>query len=123
MLLGGMMKAEKEQKMKKKNVGLITRVAATLAFVMGAVCCPPASAGEKEFFVGFSAGYQLVQHWNLEINGCKEAVEAAGGKFTYTVADGNEQQQVADVENMVQMGIDMLIIGPCNSEGIVPTIE
>jgi ribose transport system substrate-binding protein len=109
--------------MKKKCAGLMMHVAAALALVMAAASCSPASAGEKELFVGFSAGYQLVQHWNLEINGCKEAVEAAGGKFTYTVADGNEQQQVADVENMVQMGINMLIIGPCNSEGIVPTIE
>lgn len=123
MLLVGLMKSKKELKMKTKSVGLIMRVAAALALVMGAASCPPAFAGEKGFFVGFSAGYQLVQHWNLEINGCREAVEAAGGKFTYTVADGNEQQQVADVENMVQMGIDMLIIGPCNSEGIVPTIE
>lgn len=30
---------------------------------------------------------------------------------------------MADIETMVEMGIDMLIVGPANSEGIVPTVE
>lgn len=77
----------------------------------------------KELLVGFSAGYSMVQHWELEMNGCQAAADEQGVKFMYQFADGDEQKQVADIENMVQMGIDMLIVGPCNSEGIVPTVE
>ena len=78
--------------------------------------------GDK-LLVGFSAGYSMVQHWELEMNGCQAAADEQGVEFIYKFADGDEAQQVADIENMVEMGIDMLIVGPCNSEGIVPTVD
>lgn len=77
----------------------------------------------KQLFVAFSAGYGKVQHWELEMLGCEAAAKELGVKFQYQFADGNEQKQVADIENFVQMGIDMLIVGPNNSEGIVPTVN
>lgn len=77
----------------------------------------------EKLLIGFSAGYSMVQHWELEMNGCQAAADELGVEFMYQFADGNEQKQVADIENMVQMGIDMLIVGPNNSEGIVPTVE
>lgn len=57
------------------------------------------------------------------MNGCQAAADENGVEFIYQFADGDEQKQVADIETMVEMGIDMLIIGPANSEGIVPTVE
>ena len=33
------------------------------------------------------------------------------------------EQEVDDIENFVEMGVDYIIVGPCNSEGIVPVIE
>jgi len=78
---------------------------------------------DEKLFIGFSAGYGKVQHWELEILGCETAAKELGVDFIYQFADGNEQKQVADIENFVQMGIDMLIVGPNNSEGIVPTIN
>lgn len=80
------------------------------------------ASGDK-LLVGFSAGYSMVQHWELEMNGCQAAADELGVEFIYKFADGDEAQQVADIENMVEMGIDMLIVGPCNSEGIVPTVD
>lgn len=77
----------------------------------------------KKLKVGFSAGYSMVQHWELEMDGCQAAADENGVEFIYQFADGDEQKQVADIETMVEMGIDMLIVGPCNSEGIVPTVE
>lgn len=78
---------------------------------------------EEKLLISFSAGYSMVQHWELEMNGCQAAADELGVEFSYQFADGDEQQQVADIENMVEMGIAMLIVGPCNSEGIVPTVE
>ncbi len=78
---------------------------------------------DKPLFVAFSAGYGKVQHWELEMLGCEAAAKELGVKFQYQFADGNEQKQVADIENFVQMGMDMLIVGPNNSEGIVPTVN
>lgn len=81
------------------------------------------SSKDKQMFVAFSAGYGKVQHWELEMLGCEAAAKELGVKFQYQFADGNEQKQVADIENFVQMGMDMLIVGPNNSEGIVPTVN
>ena len=78
---------------------------------------------EGKLFIGFSAGYSMVQHWELEMLGCEAAAKELDVEFMYQFANGDEQKQVADIENMVQMGIDMLIVGPNNSEGIVPTAE
>jgi len=81
------------------------------------------SSGTKQLYVGFSAGYSMVQHWELEMKGCQKAADENNVRFEFQFANGNEQKQIADVENFVQKGIDMLIIGPCNSEGIVPTVN
>ena len=40
-------------------------------------------------------------------------------KCTFAVVE----QEVDDIENFVEMGVDYIIVGPCNSEGIVPVIE
>lgn len=80
-----------------------------------------ATAGE--LFIGFSAGYSTCTHWDLEIKGVADACTENGVKFYSKYANGDMAQQVDDVENMVEMGINMLIIGPNNSDGIVPTLE
>jgi ribose transport system substrate-binding protein len=78
---------------------------------------------DDTLFIGFSAGFTKVQHWQLEVLGAETAAKDNGVEFTYEYANGDPTKQVADVENMVEMGIDMLVVGPADSEGIVPTIE
>ena len=82
----------------------------------------PAEA-EKPLYIAASHGYGAVQHWQIKTIGMEDAAAALGVEFTYKYADGNLQQEVADIENFVEMGVDYIIVGPCNSEGIVPTIE
>ena len=61
----------------------------------------------------------------LEIKtiGMQDAAKDLGVEFNYKYADGDLQQEVADIENFVEMGTNYIIVGPCNSEGIVPVIE
>ncbi|GAB6118353.1 substrate-binding domain-containing protein [Thermoanaerobacter brockii subsp. lactiethylicus] len=79
--------------------------------------------GDKQLLIGFSAGYSRVQHWELEILGAQTAAKELGVKFVYQFANGDIQKQINDIENMVQMGIDALIVGPADSMGIVPTVH
>lgn len=118
---------------------MILAVMVVFALMVGSVACTsePATSSktessngekdgnksDKKLKVGFSAGYSMVQHWELEMNGCQAAADENNVEFIYQFADGDEQKQVADIETMVEMGIDMLIVGPANSEGIVPTVE
>jgi|GEM_PF-1028970 len=97
--------------------------AATVAATTASEAAGTTAAGSEPAFVGFSIGFSKVQHWQLETLGAQKAAEEMGLKFTHIYANGNATQQIADVENMKEMGIDMLLIGPADSEGIVPTIK
>lgn len=81
------------------------------------------SAETEKFFIGFSAGYTKVQHWQLEVLGAETAAKDLGAEFTVEYANGDPTKQIADIENMVEKGINMLVVGPADSEGIVPTIN
>ena len=82
-----------------------------------------ADAGTATYTIAASHGYGAVQHWEIKTIGMQDAANDLGVEFTYKYADGDLQQEVADIENFVEMGADYIIVGPCNSEGIVPTIE
>lgn len=76
-----------------------------------------------KLYIAASHGYGAVQHWQIKTIGMEDAAKDLGVEFTYKYADGNLQQEVADIENFIEMNVDYVIVGPCNSEGIVPTIE
>lgn len=78
---------------------------------------------EDTISIGFSFGMNLVKHWETEVKGAEDAAKDAGVKLEWKSADLNEQTQISDIENMIQSGIDGLLVAPANSEGIVPTIE
>ncbi|MFZ3151700.1 MAG: sugar ABC transporter substrate-binding protein [Anaerolineaceae bacterium] len=84
---------------------------------------PTAATSEKILKIGFSAGFTKVQHWQLEILGAETAAKDLGAEFIFEYANGDPTKQIADIENMVEKGIDMLVVGPADSEGIVPTIK
>ena len=83
----------------------------------------PAGGEDTPLVIAASHGYGAVQHWQIKTIGMEDAAKDLGVEFTYKYADGDLQQEVADIENFVEMGVDYIIVGPCNSEGIVPTIE
>jgi len=117
--------------MKKKTLGILAMCALAMTLFTGCgkstIPSDNSSANtaksDKQLSIGFSAGYSKVQHWNLEILGAQAAANKLGVKFTYQFANGDPQKQVADIENMKQMGINMLIVGPADSKGIVPTVN
>ena len=77
----------------------------------------------NSYTISASHGYGAVQHWEIKTVGMQDAADDLGVEFNYKYADGDLQQEVADIENFVEMGTDYIIVGPCNSEGIVPVIE
>lgn len=80
------------------------------------------SDSQKTYKIAASHGYGAVQHWEIKTVGMQDAADELGVEFSYKYADGDLQQEVADIENFKEMGVDYIIVGPCNSEGIVPTI-
>ena len=103
--------------MKKRMMTVIAAACAVLGMTAAV------SAEEAAYSIAASHGYGAVQHWEIKTVGMQDAAEEFGAEFTYKYADGDLQQEVADIENFVEMGVDYIIVGPCNSEGIVPVIE
>lgn len=85
--------------------------------------CVTVFAKDNNYTISASHGYGAVEHWEIKTVGMQDAADDLGVEFNYKYADGDLQQEVADIENFVEMGTDYIIVGPCNSEGIVPVIE
>ena len=83
--------------MKRKMViGMLT---------MGMVLCGAmtVSAESDGYVISASHGYGAVEHWEIKTIGMQDAAKDLGVEFNYKYADGDLQQEVADIENFVEM--------------------
>ena len=83
----------------------------------------PENSDDDKILIGWSCGYIETNHWTLEIAGSQYAANQAGVEMYAKFADGNDVQQVEDIETMAEMGMDYLITCPVNAEGLAPTVE
>lgn len=58
--------------------------------------------------------------YNALSNGIKEYVESRGGKYIATDAQTDLQKQTADVEDLIQMGCNVIFVAPIDSAGSAP---
>ena len=80
---------------------------------------PPAMGGTlglSEFFLK-DLGQQEIK------KAFESAATAAGFTTTTTDANGAAQQQLADVENLINLGVKAIVINPVDSAAIVPAVE
>ncbi len=78
-------------------------------------------ATDDEIVVGVSWNNYNEERWAM----CDEpainaAIEAGGGTYISADAGSSEEQQIADVENLIAEGADALIILAQNTEAILP---
>lgn len=57
------------------------------------------------------------------LKGAKERAEALGYKVYMADAQFDLAKQLADVENFIQLGVNVVLINPVDSAGVVPTVE
>lgn len=57
------------------------------------------------------------------LKGAKERAEALGYKVYMADAQFDLAKQLADAENFIQLGVDIVLINPVDSAGVVPTVE
>ena len=53
----------------------------------------------------------------------KAALEAGGCAYTSTDAGSSEEQQIADVENLISQGADVVIILAQDTQAILPAVQ
>ena len=91
---------------------LLTAAAAAvlMAFVSG-----PSAADAKNPKIGFSIDDLRLERWAKDRDYFTAAAEQLGGKVFVQSADASEQRQIAQIENLISRGVDVLVIVPFNA--------
>jgi len=105
---------------------MIRKVLQTVVVIMLAVClAAPATAKDKNITIGFSnAGMGnswrefLLSHFRAEVAKHPEIVNSY-----ITNANEKPEKQIADIEDLLTKGVDILVIYPTVGEAIIPAIE
>jgi D-xylose transport system substrate-binding protein len=84
--------------------------AAMLVLASGA-----ASADAKNPKIGFSIDDLRVERWARDRDYFTAAAEKLGAKVFVQSADASEQRQIAQIENLISRGVDVLVIVPFNA--------
>jgi D-xylose transport system substrate-binding protein len=75
----------------------------------------PASADGKNPKIGFSIDDLRVERWTRDRDYFTAAAEKLGAKVFVQSADASEQKQMAQIENLIARGVDVLVIVPYNA--------
>jgi D-xylose transport system substrate-binding protein len=81
-----------------------------MAFASGS-----ASADAKNPKIGFSIDDLRVERWLRDRDYFLAAAEQMGAKVYVQSADASEQRQIAQIENLISRGVDVLVIVPYNA--------
>lgn len=109
------------------------RLIALLALVMVLTACslePPAYLQSKDdsdrdgsLKIGFSIS-TLNNPFFVTLNeGAKEKAAELGASLTIIDAQDNAAKQASDVEDLIQQGVDLIMINPTDSEAVVSAVQ
>ncbi|WP_229455570.1 D-xylose ABC transporter substrate-binding protein [Massilia sp. KIM] len=74
-----------------------------------------AQADAKNPKIGFSIDDLRLERWTRDRDYFTQAAEKLGAKVYVQSADASEQRQIAQIENLISRGVDVLVIVPYNA--------
>jgi D-xylose transport system substrate-binding protein len=75
-----------------------------------------AHASKEKPVIGFSIDDLRLERWSRDRDYFVAAAEKLGAKVYVQSADASEERQVAQIENLIARGVDVLVIVPMNSK-------
>ncbi|HEY9163617.1 MAG TPA: substrate-binding domain-containing protein [Magnetovibrio sp.] len=100
-----------------------TLAALASLFVLGAPLIQGAQAQEKVFTIGFPQDNMSNDWRRAQVMAVKEVLDQhANVKFIYTDAQGDTAKNIQDIEDMVDQGIDLLMVSPRDAQAMTPVI-
>jgi D-xylose transport system substrate-binding protein len=83
-----------------------------------------AGGGGGDITIGFSWNNFNEERWSkFDEPAFVAAIEEGGATYIKTDAASSEEQQLADVENLISQGADVIVILAQNTEAILPAVE
>ena len=86
-----------------------------VAAAMMALTSGQAMADAKNPKIGFSIDDLRVERWSRDRDYFVAAATGLGAKVFVQSADANEQKQIAQIENLISRGVDVIVIVPYNA--------
>ena len=96
-----------------------------ISFLLLLCSCNSNTKNTDTISIGFSQSISEDDIWRKSMDHTME-IEASlhpEVKLTIYNADRNVKKQIADIDNMIQQGVDLIIIAPYESDSIVPVID
>jgi D-xylose transport system substrate-binding protein len=91
----------------------------TLVLVLG----DAAAALAQKVTVGVSWSNFQEERWKRDEAAMKAAIEKAGGKYISADAQGSNEKQLADVENLITRGAKVLVVLAWDADAVLPAIQ
>ena len=82
-----------------------------------------AESKEGELTIGLSVSTLNNPFFVTLSEGAEAKAKELGAKITVVDAQDNASKQANDVEDLIQRGVDLIIINPTDSSAVVPTVE
>ena len=92
-----------------------TILKATILSTLLTIASGAAYADAKNPKIGFSIDDLRVERWVRDRDFFSAAAEKLGAKVFVQSADASEQRQIAQIENLISRGVDVLVIVPYNA--------
>ena len=73
--------------------------------------------------VGVSWSNFQEERWKRDEGAMKAAIEKAGGKYISADAQGSNEKQIADVENLITRGVKCLVVLAYDADAVVPAVQ
>lgn len=73
--------------------------------------------------IGVSVGDLRLERWKRDLDYMTAKAEQLGAEVYSNSADGDEQKQISQIENMLTKGIKVLLVIPVNSAVLAPIVE
>lgn len=101
---------------------LIAMIAATSVFASGDSEAEATDSGSG-VLVGISMVQKDSDWWNTMGKFAEQACDAEGWDTVTVWAAGDQQKQINDVEDLIQRGVDLIIMGPIQQDGSMVAID
>lgn len=93
------------------------------AAASGAAQSSAPAAGSDEIFVGFSLPTQSIERWVKDGENMKALCDKEGIKLVTQIANDDAGKQIAQCENLIAQGVDVLVIAPHDAEAAATIVE
>ncbi|HZG16792.1 MAG TPA: D-xylose ABC transporter substrate-binding protein [Candidatus Bathyarchaeia archaeon] len=80
-------------------------------------------AAEDDILVGFSMDNLIDERWQKDRDLFEDRVKALGGEVLTLSAEKDDAKQIAQVESLIEQGVDVLVVLPHNGDAMVSVLE